>query len=155
MIQIRLRKVFLDPRFWDLWELFIYLFKLLEREREPVRGHREGRGERRHGAGSTPSVEPDVGLNVKTLRSQPGVGGPTVCATQVPLIHSSCVLQSLAHRVRVVIIFACACGQSSLWYGWTTAPAAPGWFSPRTTYGPFEEGAQILIAIREPSIDTF
>lgn len=99
-----------------------------------------------------------MGLNLSTLRSQsepqPGVGCPTDCATQAPLVYSWCVLQSLEHRVRVVITCAHGCAQSSSWRGWTAAPTARGFLSPRVMEGPLEEGAQILIAIREPSIDT-
>ena len=46
--------------------LFIYL---TERERAQAGGAEEGEGERESQAGSTPSAEPNTGLDLTTLRS--------------------------------------------------------------------------------------
>lgn len=51
--------------------LFIYLFHERERESEQVGERMEEEGEREIQADSTLSVEPEVGLNYKTLRLQP------------------------------------------------------------------------------------
>lgn len=71
------------------------------------------------------------------------------------MIYSQGVQQSLPSPVRVVIICESGCDHRRSGRAWTATPTTLGCFCPRAFSGPPEEGAQVLIAILELSMDTF
>ena len=93
--------MFLKPFYWSL---FGFVFVLFERESKSTHtgelGRGRGRGTERV-LGSTPSLEPDSGLDLTTVRSRPEpksrVGYLTDRATQAPQLISFCVSVNLDH----------------------------------------------------------